>query len=176
MSDFILNFELHSIDSLIKNLESVPSVKIMRKPMNTAKNKCVKAYAKGATDGNTDYSVRVYGSQAKNYVKLTASGEDVGFLEFGAGATVATDDPFVEQVGYTVDSASWSATHPSTNPHTVKYWSHGYWLWGETRDSQIPYTEIEPTLGMQQALDHMNRQGLNEIIHHTAKWITSGKV
>lgn len=176
MSNFEFTFEVYGLDMLVKNLKSVPATAIMRKVMNTAKKETSSAYSAGAVDGNTEYSLRVYGSKAKNYVTLTAKGNDVGFLEFGAGATVDESNEFIGQVTYPVYPGSWGVTHPIPNPHTRQYFSDRYWYWGEDKEHLNVYTEIEPTQGMQKALDYLNRSGQNEIIHRVAHWIATGKV
>lgn len=174
MSNFDISIEVYGLDMLVKNLKSVPATDIMRKVVNNAKKRTSAAYARGAVDGNTDYSLRVYGSKAKNYVTLTAKGNDVGFLEFGAGSSVDDSNVFIEQVSYPVYPGSWGIEHP--NFYTRQYAYDGYWYWGADRENVNVYTAIEPTQGMQDALDYLYAAGQDEIIHRVAHWIATGKV
>lgn len=167
-------FSTKGLDTLTENLDNVPATAIMRKVVNSAKKETSSAYAAGAADGNTDYTLRVYGSKAKDYVTLTAKGNDVGFLEFGAGAGT-NPDSFVGQVSYPVFPGSWGILHPNPNPHTRQYFSDQYWYWGETRETAIPYTTIEPTQGMQKAFDYLNATGRDEIARRIKNWIENGK-
>lgn len=71
---------------------------------------------------------------------IIASGQAVGFLEFGAGDTVSTGDPFAEQVSYEVRPGSWSETHAQ------QYSQNGRWVFGG-----VVYTQITPRNAMWEA-------------------------
>ena len=76
---------------------------------------------------------------------IIASGQAVGFLEFGAGDTVASDDPFAEQVSYEVRPGSWSEAHydAATDEPRPSYHLDGKWVFGG-----VTYTQITPRKAM----------------------------
>lgn len=58
--------------------------------------------------------------------KIIASGEDIYFIEFGAGYGVDTDNPFVEQANVEVSIGSYSREHEGMFEKT----GYKYWFWG----------------------------------------------
>lgn len=78
---------------------------------------------------------------------IIASGEAVGFLEFGAGDTVASGNPFAEQVSYEVRPGSYSETH-----------AHQYELTGRWVFGGIVYTQITPRNAMQSAWEAVQQE------------------
>lgn len=81
-----------------------------------------------------------------NGFAVVASGEKIGFIEFGAGDT-AEADMFANQVAYEVRPASWSETHAR------EYATKGFWIFGG-----VIYQHITPTHAMQQAWDAVHEQ------------------
>lgn len=79
----------------------------------------------------------------ENGYAITASGEAVSFLEFGAGAMTNSADMFADIVSYEVSPGSWSRTEGSG-----QYERDGYWYFGGVR-----YSYIMPRGGMQKAYE-----------------------
>ena len=97
------------------------------------------AYSSGDTNDEFDISV----SHDGNTHTITASGKQVGFLEWGAG--IGTDpDELVSEVSYEVYDGSYSKAHNGP------YFRKGYW----TRDGRRLIGLI-PTHGMKMAKDHI---------------------
>ena len=69
-------------------------------------------------NGNDDYVTSI--EELPNGYVLTASGEDVGFLEFGAGVFTEADE-FADEVGYPVTPWSWSESHPHSENPNARY-------------------------------------------------------
>lgn len=115
-------------------------------------------------NGNDDYVTSI--EELPNGYVLTASGEDVGFLEFGAGVFTEADE-FADEVGYPVTPWSWSESHPhSENPNARYGAKNGFWWW-----SNIRYTGLTPTRGMQSALDHIRNTLVGVINRKIDEWI-----
>lgn len=115
-------------------------------------------------NGNDDYVTSI--EEIPNGYMLTASGEDVGFLEFGAGVFTEANE-FADEVGYPVTPWSWSESHPhSENPNARYGAKNGFWWW-----SNIRYTGLTPTRGMQSALDHVRNTIQGVIERKIAEWI-----
>ena len=118
-------------------------------------------------NGNSDFSTNV--KPIENGWQLTVSGDDVGFLEFGAGIFVDDSNEFVQDVPYPVEAGSWSRTHPHSNNPNARYFAkNGFWWW-----SNIRYTGLYPTRGMQEALNHIRDNVLQVIEKRIAEWIAS---
>ena len=117
-------------------------------------------------NGNNDFKTSI--KQIKDGWQLTVSGEDVGFLEFGAGVFTQADD-FAEEVDYPVEPGSWSESHEhSSNPNARYFAKNGFWWWHNIR-----YTGLYPTRGMQEALDHIRDNILQVIESRIKEWIES---
>lgn len=115
-------------------------------------------------NGNTDYTTTV--ERVPGGATLIASGEDIGFLEFGAGVFTEADE-FASQVGYPVQAWSWSDSHMhSTNPNARYGSKNGFWWY-----SGIRYTGLAPMRGMQHALDHIRNEVENKIRGKIEEWI-----
>ena len=115
-------------------------------------------------NGNTNYNVSL--EEVPNGYVLTASGDDIGFLEFGAGVFTETDE-FASEVPYPVTPGSWSESHPhSDNPNARYFAKNGFWWW-----SNIRYTGLSPTRGMQSALDHIRNNLEERITRKIEAWI-----
>ena len=100
----------------------------------------------GSASGNTDFRTEI--EKTPDGYRLIASGEDIGFLEFGAGAFTDADE-FADQVGYAIYPGSWSESEG-----TRAYADRGFWLY-----HNVHYTGITPSRGMHYALEEI----LNEI-------------
>ena len=95
-------------------------------------------------DGNTDYSTEI--EELPNGFRLTAYGEDIGFLEFGTGI-FASPDEFAGDFG--VYPGSWSETHAKQ----FNLQTHPYWYWRGQKTAGMP-----PTRGMHEALETIQNE------------------
>lgn len=108
--------------------------------------------------GNDDFTTEI--TELPNGYRLTASGEDVGFLEFGTGI-FASPDEFEAQVGYPVAPGSWSDTH-------ARQFREGHWYW-YYRGKPTPGSP--PTRGMHVALEEV-RNNIEEVVKRKVEeWI-----
>lgn len=82
-----------------------------------------------------------------NVWKITASGEAIGFLEFGAGTMTDGSDPFASQVSYDVSPGSWSRS-PEGSGEFEKY---GRWEFPPGSGKYMTY--VAPRHGMQRAYE-----------------------
>ena len=115
-------------------------------------------------NGNEDFVTDI--EEIPNGYMLTVSGEDVGFLEFGAGVFTEADE-FADEVGFPVAPWSWSESHPhSENPNARYGAKNGFWWYNNIR-----YTGLAPMRGMQQALDHVRNTIQGVIERKIAEWI-----
>ena len=115
-------------------------------------------------NGNEDFVTDI--EEIPNGYMLTVSGEDVGFLEFGAGVFTEADE-FADEVGFPVAPWSWSESHPhSENPNARYGAKNGFWWYNNIR-----YTGLTPMRGMQQALDHVRNTIQGVIERKIAEWI-----
>lgn len=119
-------------------------------------------------NGNTDFTTEI--NPIHNGWELVVSGEDVGFLEFGAGVFAGIEaDEFEQEVGYPVQPGSYSEINEhSSNPNARYFAKNGFWWW-----SNIRYTGLYPTRGMQEALDHLRDNVLDVIQKRIDEWIES---
>ena len=109
-----------------------------------------------SVNGNKDFHTSIVPIQ--HGYRLTVSGEDVGFLEFGAGVFTEADE-FAAEVGYPVYPGSWSELNShSDNPNARYFAKNGFWWWNNFR-----YTGLIATRGMQKALDETRIQA-NEVV------------
>lgn len=89
-----------------------------------------------------DGEVQVYTEKVHNGYAIIAEGEQVCFLEFGAGVDTDATHPFAGKVPFMVRAGSWSSSPQGWKQFSTKgYWVHD----GET------YTGIEPRRGMYEA-------------------------
>lgn len=73
--------------------------------------------------------------QTEKGYKLTASGEDILFIEFGAGDMAGVMDTLYDRVPSKVGMGTWSATHAQM------YSRYGFWVFG---GHIYHYTEPHP--------------------------------
>lgn len=93
----------------------------------------------------------------KNGYKITASGEDVLFIEFGAGNAAGRDAGKYDDVPSVVRPGSWSETHAK------QYVMYGNWWFGG-----VAYVEVAPTPAFYYAYEYMV-QNLPQIIKDVFK-------
>lgn len=142
------------ITGLEETKEMLDKIANIRKPLIEAcKELCLMAqevverrYGTWSVMGNTDYQTEV--EILPDGARLSVFGEDVGFLEFGAG--VFTDaDEFADQVGYAIYPGSWSETEGSRS-----FADRGFWIY-----RGVEFRGITPSRGMHEAYESI----LNEI-------------
>ena len=166
MSD--ITVQLHGIDTaldLIGRIENIdePMMAACRELIETAENIVLSRYAL-QSNGNNDYQTSI--EPIENGYKLTVSGEDVGFLEFGAGVFTEADE-FESQVGFPIYPGSWSESHEhSDNPNARYFAKNGFWWW-----SNIRYTGLIATRGMQRALDEVRLQADEVVKRKINEWL-----
>lgn len=153
MSDFIV--ELNGMDyalEVLGRIENIaqPMMEACRELIEMAERTVISRYSL-QSNGNDDFHTSI--EPIENGYRLTVSGEDVGFLEFGAGVFTEADD-FAEQVDFPIYPGSWSELHEhSDNPNARYFAKNGFWWW-----SNIRYTGLIATRGMQKALDEIRLQ------------------
>ena len=92
-------------------------------------------------------SVKVEAIPMRNGFKIVASGENIGFLEFGAG-TMTNADMFAQEVSYEVSPGSWSRTEGSG-----EFARTGKWHFGGKE-----YEYVMPRHGMANAYESISLQ------------------
>lgn len=153
MSDFVV--ELKGMDyalevlGKLENLEQ-PMMEACRELIEMAEEIVNTRYS---LQGNGNNNYQTFIEPIESGYKLTVSGEDVGFLEFGAGVFTEADE-FEAQVGFPIYPGSYSETNEhSDNPNARYFAKNGFWWW-----SNIRYTGLIATRGMQRALDEVRLQ------------------
>lgn len=167
MSDIIV--QLKGIDAAlevlgkIENIET-PMLEACKELIEMAERIVISRYSLMWSSGNKDYTTII--EPIENGYKLTVSGEDVGFLEFGAGVFTEADE-FAEQVNFPIYPGSWSELHPhSDNPNARYFAKNGFWWW-----SNIRYTGLIATRGMQKALDEIRLQADEVVRRKLNEWL-----
>lgn len=74
----------------------------------------------------------VWSEPSENGYRITAEGEDVLFIEFGAGDAAGSDNALYDNVPFVVRPGSWSATHAQM------YSTLGYWYFGGHKITEVP--------------------------------------
>lgn len=74
----------------------------------------------------------VVSEPTENGYKITASGEDVLFIEFGAGDAAGSDNGLYDEVPESARPGSWSETHAQM------YSKLGYWYFGGHKFTAVP--------------------------------------
>lgn len=163
--------ELKGIDYALEllgkaeNLEQ-PMMAACRELIETAEKIVTARYSisYASQNGNKDFTTTI--EPIENGYRLIASGEDVGFLEFGAGVFTEADD-FESQVSFPVYPGSWSELHPhSDNPNARYFAKNGFWWWSNFR-----YTGLIATRGMQRALDEIRMQADEVVRKKINEWL-----
>lgn len=108
---------------------------------------------------NTDFHTEI--DMQPNGGTLRIFGDDVGFLEFGAGTTVAKSDVFASEVDYEVKSGSWSVQDSG------QFAKHGYWYYKHN----VRYQYLFPTRGAEKALNHILNTLEKKIEEKISRWI-----
>lgn len=166
MSDFVV--ELKGMDyalevlGKLENLEQ-PLLEACRELVETAALTVIARYSMMAVRGNDDFHTSI--EPIENGYKLTVSGEDVGFLEFGAGIFTDEKNEFIEQVDFPVYAGSWSELHPHS-PNARYYAKDKFWWW-----SDYPYVGLIATRGMQSALDKIRLQADEVAKRKIEEWL-----
>lgn len=165
-----MDLVITGFDELIAKLRGIHDVEEtilddIRKLMEEARDIAELKYSLQG-NGNNDYESSI--TWIPNGWKLTMSGEDIGFLEFGAGVFTEADD-FAQEVSYPVKPGSWSESHDhSSNPNARYFAKNGFWWWNNIR-----YTGLYPTRGMQEAANHIRDNILQTIEARINAWIAS---
>ncbi len=115
-------------------------------------NRKVDIFIERVAEYGREYAELGYGGEVsvtlepiENGYAIVASGQAVGFLEFGAGAT-AIPNEFANQVSYEVRPGSWSETHARMYSSTLDAFGLGWWVFGN-----VIYYEVQPRNAMQGA-------------------------
>lgn len=167
MSD--ITVEISGLDAAMEVLERVsnlerPMMEACRELIEMARNIVLTRYSYQGISGNYDYQTSI--EPIDNGYRLVVSGEDVGFLEFGAGVFTEADE-FASQVDFPVYPGSYSeqAEH-SENPNARYFAKNGFWWW-----SNIRYTGLIATRGMQRALDEVRLQADEVAKRKISEWL-----
>lgn len=111
-------------------------------------------YNAGMDEGkNYDYDVTI--EPTEKGCKLVANGEDVCFLEFGAGVSTRSWQGEGQEGLPPIYPGSWSETEG-----VGQFANQGYWIYGNEL-----YKGIEPTMGMY----HASKQMLTDCIEEARK-------
>ena len=156
-----IEFDMTHFDYIVKNIESMPIRDFLRDLMKEAKQIVTTAYSSQGA-GNTDFKASIRTTK-NNTATLTVRGEDVGFLEFGAGVDVSLDD-FTDQVDFFVSPGSYSIFNARS------FIDKGFWVY-----AKVWYKGIPSTKGMQQALDYLRDNILPYMRKRIASWLVNGK-
>ena len=124
----------------IANIQ-IPMKELCRELCELAVDVVERKYSVRSGSGNTDFHTEI--EELPNGYRMSVSGEDVGFLEFGAGVFTEPDE-FANQVGYSIYPGSWS------EEHSKAFADRGFWLY-----RGIPYTGISPSHGMHEAYEEI---------------------
>ena len=159
-----MRVEITGIEEAIEKLDrlkdlNVPIKQGIYEVVKEAENIVWWAYNTGGYghDEHTGFEITV--EENDNGYTLKAFGEDVGFLEFGAGIGVDPDE-FASEVDFSVTPGSWSETL-GTGQFARKgsWWHNGNY-----------YTWIMATRGMQQALDYIRDNVAQRIQEKITEW------
>ena len=150
-------FDKRSIEKAIKQLEDYRDSldnKLKRVAEELAKigvPVVLVAYNNGIDEGNADYDVRV--ESTEKGCKLVAEGQDVCFLEFGAGTTTKSYEGEGQEGLPPIYPGSWSKE--SGGVLGGMFDRYGYWIWNGER-----YVNLEPKLGLYKASEEMQRRAV----------------
>ena len=99
-------------------------------------------FVEGARDGYEHPLLRVQWDA--NGFRITAMGEDVYFIEFGAGDRTEESHPFAGNASVPIHDGSYSEAHGGP------YFQQGFWWYAKTK-----YTGIEATMPMYNSVKEM---------------------
>lgn len=158
-----MNVTVTGIDEAIAKLEKAkdidkPIKEGIYEAMKEAENIVLDAYHWQGGE-NDDYVTEI--AEMPNGYVLTASGEDVGFLEFGVGI-MTTPDEFADEVGYPVAVGSYSEMNQG------QFAKSGYRFWWYEK---VRYRGLLPTRGMQRALDYLRDNLISIVQGKIDEWI-----
>ena len=152
----MIEIEAIGLDKLVRNLSTIPIQQFLRDLMRGAEAMVDMFYASQSMSGNINYTTKVTAN--KNTATLTVSGEDVGFLEFGAGLSTEPD-VFVSQVDYPVGVGSYSVLHRGQFANTM----FSYWVY-RIDGKPVWFNSLTPTHGMQAAFELL-RTEIGDYLH-----------
>ncbi len=152
---------LEETEELLDRLKSLDKAmkEVCKELCEMAQTVVESKYSVWSYAGNTDYNTEI--EELPDGFRLTAYGEDIGFLEFGAGVFTEPDE-FASQVGYDVRPGSWSETEGT---HQFEY--HQFWMYGN-----VKYTGITPSRGMHYALEEVLNNVYEMAKRKIDEWIT----
>lgn len=107
-------------------------------------------YIMAESAGNVDVRVSSEQTDANGFL-IRASGEDVNFLEFGAGVLTEVQRPTV-QADFDISPGSWSSSEDGTG----EFERYGSW-----HHNKVKYFGLAPAGGMQEACNAMEQQSPN---------------
>lgn len=157
------------IDDVLAKLKKVETVdkalkEVCLELLQEAEQIVITKYGLRGSEGNDDFTTDIRMEQ--NGGTLYISGEDVGFLEFGAGVFTEPNE-FTSEVDYPVYPGSWSESHPhSENPNARYFAKNGFWWW-----SNVRYTGLSPTRGAMTALEHIRNTVDEAVQKKVNEWI-----
>lgn len=166
---------VHGVAELLAKLNKLSELEevvtdCIKELMLEAQERAERKYAL-QRNGNFNYTASV--EWIPNGWKLTMSGEDVGFLEFGAGVFTDDSNPFANEVDFPVVPGSWSASHEhSANPNARYFAKNGFWWWyNPDVHESVRYTGLYPTRGMLSAVDYVRDNIVQRITERINAWI-----
>lgn len=164
-----MNIVVTGIDEAIATLEKAQNIdepikEAIHDVIKEASNIVADAYATQGGDGNTDYAIII--EPLPNGWVLRASGGDVGFLEFGAGWGVMPDS-FADEVDYDVAVGSYSDISMGQFART----GHRFWWYVDDGGNKHFYRYVNPTRGMQLALNHVRGNLFKAVEEKIKRWI-----
>lgn len=156
-----MNITIKGLDGVLAKLQRYEN---LDEPMNRANEELMQmatsivenSYASQGI-GNEDYTVTA--EHTEHGFKIIATGEDVGFLEFGAGVLTEPNNEFVSEVPFPVYEGSWSETHSGI------FAKNKFWFYAGS-----PYTGRPATRGMQRALDYIRNNALDTYKRYINEW------
>lgn len=110
----------------------------------------------GSSSGNTDVEIHKEATENGSF-RIVMSGEDVYFIEFGAGIGVDESDPFVAQANVDVYDGSYSIEH---NGPYIKY---GSWFYNNVQMNGI--AALKPMYYSQKEMENQLIQVAREVFN-----------
>lgn len=161
--------EIEGLDEYQDRLSTIPVSDFLYALMDEAWGVVQAAYATQIDVGNGDYTISI--DKGTNYATLIVSGEDVGFLEFGAGIATSADS-FASQVGFDVSRGSYSIQHLGQYARTgFSFWYYDGNRYGNSEDDWL----VLPTFGMQKAWDLARAKVAEIVVKRIVEYLEYGK-